>query len=196
MSRGPVIRLNRKQYDAVMKKLLSKLQDKDDRFSKGLANIVIKGIVNRTQRGINVAGARFKPYSPKYAAKKRNMGMSSIPNLVLSGKMISEWGFDYEVLSGNGKIYIRIFIPKNKSHSGYGRSNISHYTLAAVHNFGQRSGRGQGFQMPKREFMGLDKEIIGELNKYSKEHWRKLLYALNRGQLNVDTIDALKPLYA
>jgi len=163
------VRLNRAAYNRVMHNLLRHLQEKDNSFAKGLADIAIKGIVARTKGGIDIAGQRFKPYSKAYAKKK---GTSSA-NLVSSGRMISRSGFDYEVLGGNGRIYIRIYVPA-KMHRG----GADHYTLASVHNFGMRSGRGSGFNMPKREFFGLDKKINDALMAYSRDHWRKLLLKL------------------
>jgi phage gpG-like protein len=44
---------------------------------------------------------------------------------------------------------------------------------AGVHNFGLRAGRGKGFTMPKRQFIGpsklLDKKIVRLLKKELKK---------------------------
>jgi hypothetical protein len=165
--------LRKNEWIKTANTMLKRLQEKDSEFSKGMFEISVKGIVDRTQRGVDIAGMAFKPYSEKYAVWKRGKGYSTTPNLVLSGKMISQYGFEYEVLGGGGKFYIRIFIP-NKHHSGYGKSTVDHYTLASVHNFGMLSGRKPHFKMPKREFMGFGEKIISELQAYSEEHWRKI----------------------
>lgn len=173
------VSLRKGEWIRVSNIILKKLQEKDSFFSKGIFDIAVKGIVDRTQRGMDIAGVKFKPYSEQYAAKKREMGMSSTVNLVLSGKMISQYGFEYEVLGGDGKIYIRIFVP-NKHHSGYNKQTVSHWTLASVHNFGMLSGRPPHFKMPKREFFGLDKKIIAELKDFSDAQWRELFRGFNR----------------
>jgi hypothetical protein len=153
------------QWRRVSNEMIRRLQEPDSEYTKKIFQITAGGIVKRTKSGIDVAGVTFKPYSPGYAAKK---GYSAA-DLTVSGRLISQEGFDFEVLGGRGKIYIRIFVPK-KIHAG----KVDHYTLASVHNFGGRSGRGKGFQMPKREFFGMSEAIAMEIESYTKEEWRKL----------------------
>lgn len=46
---------------------------------------------------------------------------------------------------------------------------------ASVHNNGERAGRGAGFQMPQREFLGdsraLDAKIVTLIKKKMKQHY-------------------------
>ena len=48
---------------------------------------------------------------------------------------------------------------------------------ASVHNNGERSGRGRGFKMPKRQFIGysgkLNRNIIAFLDKNIKKQFNK-----------------------
>lgn len=173
MATGGRISINSDKWRRVGNEMLRRLQEKDSETAKGIADIVIFGIIFRTRAGLDVNNKTFTPYSKAYAKKK---GGGSAANLYASGKLLSREGFEYEVLGGAGKIYIRIFIPSNQHSKG-----ISHYTLASVHNFGMRSGRGQGFQMPEREFMGITKKIEDEVNAFSLNKWREIFQSLNAG---------------
>ena len=46
---------------------------------------------------------------------------------------------------------------------------------ASVHNFGLRSGRGSGFIMPKRQFMGESKVLNKKINRLIKRRLKKIL---------------------
>jgi len=168
MATGARFSLRADQWRAVANTMLQKLQEGDSSISKGIADIAIDGIVKRTRGGLDIAGVNFKPYSEAYAKKKKG----ARPNLVASGAMISREGFEFEVLKKENRIIIRIYVP-SKSHG-----KVDQYTLASVHNFGMRSGRGMGFAMPKREFMGLDQKIIDAINEFTKEQWRDIFRGL------------------
>lgn len=45
---------------------------------------------------------------------------------------------------------------------------------AAVHNFGLRAGRGKGFIMPQRQFIGDDPELIKRIHEKINEKLEKL----------------------
>lgn len=46
---------------------------------------------------------------------------------------------------------------------------------ASVHNFGLRAGRGKGFIMPKRQFMGESKVLNRKIVRLIKKHLKKIL---------------------
>ena len=46
---------------------------------------------------------------------------------------------------------------------------------ASVHNFGLRAGRGKGFKMPKRKFMGESKTLNKKINRLIKRRINKIL---------------------
>lgn len=46
---------------------------------------------------------------------------------------------------------------------------------ASVHNFGLRSGRGKGFTMPKRQFMGESKVLNKKIVRLIKARIKKIL---------------------
>lgn len=46
---------------------------------------------------------------------------------------------------------------------------------AAVHNFGLRSGRGKGFKMPKRQFIGKSKQLDKKIIKLVQRMLKRLL---------------------
>lgn len=169
MATGARVSLKADKWRQVAATMLKKLQEKDSPITAGIADIAIEGIIGRTKSGVDVAGVAFQRYSKKYADKKG----TTRANLSASGKLISREGFAFETFMQNGRIIIRIYIP-NEIHSG----QVDHYTLASVHNFGMRSGRGMGFQMPKREFMGLDQKIISAINSYTIEQWREIFASL------------------
>lgn len=152
----------RKTYDRITKRILKELENPDSEYTKGMYEIAVDGVIKRTRSGVDVAGMKFTPYSKAYAKRKGR----SWANLVDSGKLMSKAGFEFQVMRGNNKVIIRIYIP-GKAHSG----NIDHYTLGYTHNF------GLGHQK-QREFMGLDEKIIEALTKFSDEKWRELFNAL------------------
>ena len=47
-----------------------------------------EAIITRTQRGTDMHGSSFKPYSTGYAKAKAAIGASATPNLTLSGEML------------------------------------------------------------------------------------------------------------
>ncbi len=46
---------------------------------------------------------------------------------------------------------------------------------AAVHNEGLRAGRGKGFQMPRRQFIGKSKELTAEIEKMIETELKNIL---------------------
>jgi len=46
---------------------------------------------------------------------------------------------------------------------------------ASVHNYGLRAGRGKGFIMPKRQFMGESKTLNKKINRLIKRRIKKIL---------------------
>lgn len=46
---------------------------------------------------------------------------------------------------------------------------------SAVHNYGKRSGRGKGFTMPKRQFMGKSKKLDTIIVKLIKKQINKVI---------------------
>ena len=46
---------------------------------------------------------------------------------------------------------------------------------ASVHNFGLRAGRGKGFIMPKRQFMGESKTLSKKITRLIKRRIKKIL---------------------
>jgi phage gpG-like protein len=47
---------------------------------------------------------------------------------------------------------------------------------AAVHNYGLRAGRGKGFTMPKRQFIGKNKELIAIILKEIEQEINKVFH--------------------
>lgn len=57
-----------------------------------------------------------------------------------------------------------------------GRVTIhSDLIYAAVHNYGLRAGRGAGFIMPKRQFIGDDQELIQKIHNEIQKHINKII---------------------
>lgn len=53
-----------------------------------IGRLAREAIITRTQRGIDLHGGAFKPYSTGYAKTKKALGASTTPNLTLSGEML------------------------------------------------------------------------------------------------------------
>jgi phage gpG-like protein len=152
----------REKYNAIAKRILAELENPRSEYTKGMYEIAVDGVIKRTRSGVDVAGMKFKPYSKEYAKRKGRQWA----NLTDSGKLMSHAGFEFQVMRGQNKVVIRIYIP-GQHHSG----DIDHYTLGYTHNFGMGHA-------PQREFMGLDQKITDALMAFSKEKWRELFNLL------------------
>jgi phage gpG-like protein len=121
------------------------------------AEKAIEIIKKRTDTAQDVNYVSFKPYNPRYARKKR-----TTVNLKVSGDMLAN--IKFQAWAKVARIYL-------------GAGLLWH--IGKVHNVGGRSGRGRGFTMPKREFMGVshdrDKSQIGDvMRKWWKDFARGL----------------------
>ena len=121
----------------------------------------VEVIRKRTTAGKDVNGKKFQKYTKKYAKRKG----TSFVDLELKGDMLNRIAFKAFVRK------CRIFI----------NSTGELLKKAIVHNNGGRSGRGTGFAMPKREFMGVEKER-DEVIKPIREWWFKYAKKLGFGK--------------
>jgi len=156
------------EWKRIKDKLLAEMISPDSQHIANINNIVVGKIISRTKSGVDVGGIKFEPYSKAYAKKK---GYHS-RDLTLSGQMLSRGSFKYQTIFQGGRVMIRIWM--EGPHSG----GVSVHTLASVHNFGMRSGRGSGFTMPKAEFFGIDKAITKAIKELSIAKWRDILRGL------------------
>lgn len=51
---------------------------------------------------------------------------------------------------------------------------VNEVPYAAVHNEGLKAGRGKGFQMPRRQFIGESRELNGKVEKLIEDELRKI----------------------
>ena len=116
----------------------------------------IKIIISRTKDGRDVNGNKFTPYCDSYAKKK-----PGAPDLTLSGDMLKN--IKFQAWTKKCRIYLALGFDRVKG---------------IVHNNRGRSGRGTGFAMPQREFMGVQKEV-DKLRKIFRDWWEK--YAKDLG---------------
>ena len=72
---------------------------------------------------------------------------------------------------------LRRDVKQREAHFNAIRIATSNTTIdyAEVHNRGLRSGRGSGFTMPKREFIGASKVLDGRLNKMISGELKRML---------------------
>lgn len=75
---------------------------------------------------------------------------------LMSGRNHLYNSIDYRV--SNGEVVIENRVP-----------------YAAVHNEGLRAGRGKGFQMPRRQFIGKSKELTAEIEKMIETELKNIL---------------------
>jgi phage gpG-like protein len=156
------------KWRQIKNRMLHELSQPDSKHISNINNIVVGKMISRTKSGVDVAGMKFTPYKAAYAKKK---GYST-RDLTLTGQMLSRGSFKYQTIFQDGRIMIRIWM--EGQHSG----GVSMGTLASVHNFGMRSGRGAGFKMPKAEFFGIDAEITKAIKELSDEKWREIKRSL------------------
>lgn len=157
------------RWKQIKDKMLAELTKPDSRLIADINNVVVGKMISRTKSGVDIGGMKFTPYKEKYAKKK---GYSAA-DLTQSGQLLSRDKFKYQTLFRDGKVLIRIWM--EGGHSG----GVSIGTLASVHNFGMRSGRGKGFQMTKREFFGIDESIARAINELTTEKWREIIRSLS-----------------
>jgi len=105
-------------------------------------------IVSRTKSGVDVHNAMFN--------RKKDGSRS---NLVKSGAMLK--GLKVE---STGK-FARIYMTKKKR----AKAKITHHGLMLVHDQAMRSGSGEGFKMPQREFMGFQKSETAKIGIYFRK---------------------------
>jgi phage gpG-like protein len=79
---------------------------------------------------------------------------------------------NHKILTGTGDLARSI---KFKSLGGGQALIYSEKVYANVHNEGLRAGRGKGFVMPKRQFVGDSKELRDEIDKMAIEFVTKKL---------------------
>lgn len=115
------------------------------------ADLAIKIIKERTLKGLDIDHSPFKPYSSKYAKKKG----TSKPDLKVSGDMLG--AIKRQAWAKKARIFISAGLQ---------------WVKGKTHNVGGRSGRGTGFAMPKREFMGVDREK-SKIIQVMIDWWRK-----------------------
>ena len=96
-----------------------------------------------------------KPWKPR---KKRDSGRG-----ILIGKGGGEKLFDSIARTGLSARKVTIGIKGGPQ------------KYASVHNFGLRSGRGKGFKMPKRQFMGESRVLNKKIVRLIKSRIKKIL---------------------
>lgn len=112
---------------------------------RDVGDLLVRRIRTRTENGIDVNGAAFKPYSPGYAAAKRGALGHSRVDLTVSGRMLN----DMQATTATNKTVTVSFISQGGSSVGG--------------TFIQRS-RGLGaadkaaFNNPSREFFAASEE--------------------------------------
>lgn len=100
------------------------------------ADKAIEIIQNRTAKSKDVGYKPFEAYSPGYAKKKKGPVDLRVSGDMLSNVKRQSWAKKARIYLGSGLLW----------------------HIGKVHNVGGRSGRGLGFSMPKREFMGVDSD--------------------------------------
>ena len=136
-----------KEARTQMARLSNYLRRGDKSIWKRIGEAGTEAIRKRTAQSKDADDKKFKPYSKRYWKYGQPVDLS------VTGTMLAN------VLHQPGNKFVRIYLSKRK-HRGI---KLNHFQLAEIHNFGGRSGWGGGFNMPKREFMGLTKRQVKEL---------------------------------
>ena len=150
------IRENRKMLKEAIS-IVKGLSPAGKKIWERIGQETVKRIVDRTKRGLDVDGQPFKPYSSNYKKKGRSIKV----NLKVSGELLKSIKEDPD------RDHVRIYV----DFTMHSKAGITNYDLAVVHDQGGRAGRGKGFSMPKREFMGL----TGKQKDQVKNIFKKLL---------------------
>lgn len=113
-------------------------------------------IIERTAKGIDWNHKPFKPYSTRYAKKKK-----SKPNLRVSDDMLD--AIRTQAWAKKGRVYVKAGLQ---------------WVKMKVHAAGGRSGSGTGFSMPQRNPMGLHSTEVTRCRKEHREWWEKYVKGL------------------
>lgn len=115
---------------------------------QGIVDDIAKEIKIKTARGLDYMGRGFKPYSKRYAERKRGMTATGRPNLKLSGTMMD--AIRTEVVDP------RHGVVEVAPAAEPGRANAS--MLAQIHT----TGTGK---QPRREFINIAPAAVQRLTK-------------------------------
>ncbi|HEY5268578.1 MAG TPA: hypothetical protein VII94_05675 [Candidatus Saccharimonadales bacterium] len=70
--------------------LISRLQKfNKDELEHQIAEIIVNDIKENTAAHHSPDGSMFKPYTPAYAKKRAKMGLTTIPNLTITGTLLA-----------------------------------------------------------------------------------------------------------
>jgi len=106
-------------------------------------------ILVKTSSGLDYMGRSFKPYSKKYAEKKKGMTATGRPNLKLSGTMLGALKTEVKDARHGAVFVASVSEPKGRANSDM---------LAQIHT----TGTGK---QPQREFMNLAPTAVKKLTK-------------------------------
>lgn len=147
-----------------------------------MAALAIGRIKRRTGQGVDVAGAKFAPYSARYAAQRKASGRDTTPKLLLTGATLGSM----QVLSNDGARAVIGFagssarvrfaprVRKAKTASQVKREQA----WKTKHTFRETNeqianalkarwnDRGEG-SVPRRHFFGLSKDDQRELMRHA-----------------------------
>jgi phage gpG-like protein len=123
---------------------------KFEALKKSLPTVVGNMAVNHFKDSFRLGGfvdEAFRPWPKRKPGSRRNAGRATLVNRGHLRRSISlkEKNFTRTRISSEGLVY------------------------ADVHNRGLRAGRGRGFRMPKRKFMGNSKKLERDMRKKINE---------------------------
>ncbi len=136
--------------DAVRKKFqeLHKFLESQEPMQKTVDEVK-ETILEKTLRGLDYSGRRFEPYSKEYADRRRKKGLSTKPNLRVTGEMLDS--IKAEVISptqgkvsvtGTGRSHERIQLPEERVDPGAGPAGLRR--LRPMHSALPRQPRHTG----------------------------------------------------
>jgi hypothetical protein len=118
---------------------------------QGIVDDIAKEIKVKTARGVDYMGRSFKPYSKRYAEKKRGMTATGRPNLKLSGTMMG--AIKTEVIDPrHGVVTVAPAAEKGRANAQF---------LAQIHTLG--TGK-----QPQREFVNI---ALAAVKRLTKKHY-------------------------
>ena len=131
-----------------------KAQELQKLVNKGLPRIIGNEVVNFSKESFRRQGwqdAGFKRWKPRKSKSRKDRGRAIL------------------VKSGDLRRSIRKSVQRKKVIIS---SNLPY---AAVHNYGLRAGRGKGFKMPQRKFLGSSKALNLRIKRTIKREVNKIL---------------------
>ena len=150
-----------------------------DQLMRDVGDLSVRLIRTRTEAGKDVTGAAFTAYTPGYAERRAKEGMSTTPNLTVSGRMLN----DMAVTDiGPGRATIGFRSSGGQSPRGKGLTLIQRSrAIGAEDKARYHDELGAGKSRTRRRFLGLTPEDTEKVRRAVVDYLDTVVRRINQG---------------